>query len=40
VVALAGFEVIRIQDLNQACERIAVSDVKYRVVIDMAAPAA
>jgi uncharacterized zinc-type alcohol dehydrogenase-like protein len=29
-------EMIKIQDINQAYERLAKSDVKYRFVIDMA----
>ena len=29
-------EVIRIQDINEACERMLRADVKYRFVIDMA----
>ena len=31
-----GAEVIRIQEINEACERMLESDVKYRLVIDMA----
>jgi uncharacterized zinc-type alcohol dehydrogenase-like protein len=29
-------EVIKVQDINTACERLLKSDVKYRFVIDMA----
>lgn len=29
-------EIIRIQDINEACERLLKADVKYRLVIDMA----
>jgi len=32
----SDIELIKIQDLNQAYERLAKSDVKYRFVIDIA----
>jgi uncharacterized zinc-type alcohol dehydrogenase-like protein len=32
----ADIELIRIQQINEAFERLAKSDVKYRFVIDMA----
>ena len=32
----ADIEVIKIQDINEAYERMRKSDVKYRFVIDMA----
>jgi uncharacterized zinc-type alcohol dehydrogenase-like protein len=32
----SDIELIKIQDINQAYERLAKSDVKYRFVIDMA----
>jgi uncharacterized zinc-type alcohol dehydrogenase-like protein len=32
----ADIELIRIQQINEAYERLARSDVKYRFVIDMA----
>jgi uncharacterized zinc-type alcohol dehydrogenase-like protein len=32
----ADIELIRMQDINQAYERMLASDVKYRFVIDMA----
>jgi uncharacterized zinc-type alcohol dehydrogenase-like protein len=32
----ADIEMIRIQEINQAYERLLESDVKYRFVIDMA----
>jgi len=31
----SDIELIKIQDINQACERLAKSAVKYRFVIDM-----
>ena len=33
---VSDIELIRIQQINQAFERLAKSDVKYRFVIDMA----
>jgi len=33
---VADIEMIRMQDINQAYERMLKSDVKYRFVIDMA----
>lgn len=36
----ADVEVIKIQDINEAYERMLKSDVKYRFVIDMASPKA
>jgi uncharacterized zinc-type alcohol dehydrogenase-like protein len=33
---IANVEVIKIQDINEAHERMLKSDVKYRFVIDMA----
>ena len=32
----SDIELIKIRDINQAYERLAKSDVKYRLVIDMA----
>jgi uncharacterized zinc-type alcohol dehydrogenase-like protein len=32
----SDIEVIRIQDINAACERLLKADVKYRFVIDTA----
>ena len=32
----SDIELIKIQDINQAYERLAKSDVKYRFVIDIA----
>jgi len=33
---VSDIEVIKIQDINEAYERLLKSDVKYRFVIDMA----
>jgi uncharacterized zinc-type alcohol dehydrogenase-like protein len=33
---VSDIEIIRIQDINEAFERVVKSDVRYRFVIDMA----
>jgi hypothetical protein len=33
---VADVEMIRIQDINKACERLLKNDVRYRFVIDIA----